>query len=302
MKEIFIILLLSYIDTCISGLSNVVVNGDESYVRRIKVTDDITVHVVSNFLPQTIAEAWQEEVLSKWNAKDDNSSNSSEPCFLYTTNDRNKKIRSLGHIEGRRKNAWRMKRRGYFSYGKWEMNPDDLLLAQMSEHMLSKETVKLVSEVLSLDTKGEAINATELSDLFVTHFTPGDFLSSHCDFYSGTYAFILSLTAGLKSSEWSQSIHGGELALECNHESPPKQVSNPEICHIIPPLFNQLVLFPTRPGPLHCVKTVVNDGYSKGFRRFAVTGWYMGTSDSFSEKEIGERNKMRAKKADEKEL
>lgn len=263
-------------------------------ITRITTNNAAEVIIVSNFLPLSLAQSWRDQLLDKWEQVSEDDPNPASSHFLYTTNDQNRKLRSLKHIQERRNQARKRKVTGHFSYGKWELNPTDPLLSEISDFMLNNETTNFVAASLGLHANKEELSTQELSDLFVSHFTPGDFLSAHSDVYSGSYAFVVSLTAGLAEDEWTEKVHGGELALLCSHNAP--AVSFPALCHHIPPLFNQLVLFRTRPGPTHSVEAVVPDGYELGFRRLAFTGWYMNVHDSFSENELKQRNEMRGSK------
>lgn len=260
-------------------------------IRHIKTNNAAEVIVVSNFLPLFLAKSWRDQLLSKWKHLDED-----DPNFLYATNEHNKKVRSLNNIQERRDRAWEKKLTAQFSYGKWELNPIDPLISEISEFMLRNETTAFISDALGLNSNKEQLSTHELSDLFVSHFTAGDFLSAHSDFYSGTFAFVVSLTSGVADDEWTSEGQGGQLALLCADKPP--RVSFPPLCQHIPPTFNQLVLFRTRPGPLHSVEAVVPEGYAQGFRRLAFTGWYMGASDTFSDKELEERNEMRGKHED----
>ena len=265
-------------------------------IQRLKANNAAEVIIVSNFLPLSLAESWREQLLQKWEELDE----TDDSDFLYATNERNTKVRSLDKIKERRNRAWKKKLTGQFSYGKWELNPVDPLILEISDYMLRNDSITFISDVLGLNSNvnAEQVSTEELSDLFVSHFATGDFLSAHSDFYSGTYAFVVSLTAGMGSEEWSEEGYGGQLALLCA-DKPPRS-SFPPICHHIPPVFNQLVLFRTRPGPIHSVEAVVKEGYAKGFRRLAFTGWFMGASDTFSEKELHQRNEMRGTTATKK--
>jgi Rps23 Pro-64 3,4-dihydroxylase Tpa1-like proline 4-hydroxylase len=264
-------------------------------IKRIKTNNAAEVIVVSNFLPAVIAEAWRDKLLAKWEDMERGDPNPLLSHFLYATNEQNTKIRSLNNINERRSNAWRKRLSGQFAYGKWELNPTDSLFSEISEYMLLNETTTYIADTLGLNPNTEQLSAQELSDLFVTHFTVGDFLSSHSDYYSGTFAFVVSLTAGVTEGEWSQEGYGGGLALLCADDDSKQEAAFPDICHHIEPAFNQLVLFRTRPGPLHSVEAVTAEGYARGFRRLAFTGWYMGVSDTFSEQELKERNAMRGR-------
>ena len=58
--------------------------------------------------------------------------------------------------------------------------------------------------------------APGLTDLFVTHYAEGDFLSAHNDGFSGSWAFVVSLASG---PEW-QPDFGGELCFQASHIAP----------------------------------------------------------------------------------
>jgi Rps23 Pro-64 3,4-dihydroxylase Tpa1-like proline 4-hydroxylase len=261
-------------------------------VKRVQSNNAVEVIIVSNFLPHELADYWRGQLLQKWEMLDTANPNRSDSYFLYATNEQNAKSRSLHEVEKRRSKAWNKKLSGQFAYGKWELNPADDVIFQIREYMLRNETIYFIAELLGLNPEVEKINTQELSDLFVTHYSPGDFLSSHNDFYSGVFAFVVSLTAGLEGDDsWSKEKYGGELALFCDDS--PAAIPFPHVCHNIAPVFNQLVLFRTRPGPFHSVEPVEEEGYRMGFRRLAFTGWYMEQTVTFTDQELKQRDDMR---------
>jgi Rps23 Pro-64 3,4-dihydroxylase Tpa1-like proline 4-hydroxylase len=283
-------------DAVSNSISNTTITN-KRVIQRIQSNNDVEVVIVSNFLPENIAESWRTQLVTEWerDAHIDTNRNStarSKSAFMYATNELNTKLKSKDDIVTRRNNVWQKKLRGQFSYGKWELDLSHVLLQEVKDFMLKNETAAFVAETLALKEE-EIIDTKKLSDVFITHFSPGDFLSAHNDFYSGNFAFVISLTAGLEGKEWSQEVHGGQLALLCDDDD--KRSPYPALCHHIPPIFNQLVLFRTRPGPYHTVEVVGAEGYESGFRRLAVTGWYMTETPNFTEEELRERDAMAGK-------
>jgi Rps23 Pro-64 3,4-dihydroxylase Tpa1-like proline 4-hydroxylase len=150
--------------------------------------------------------------------------------------------------------------------------------------------------------------APELSDLFVTQYSVGDFLTPHNDGAGGSWAFVVSLMDSPGEEEWNADDFGGTLRFECprNHVKFRQQngMRRPyQWCESLSPSFNSLLLFRTyssdgkkiTTGPLHEVLPVKWKAAVEGFHRFGVTGWYMDMTDDMPDRFRTERDKMRAK-------
>mmetsp|Transcript_13579 Transcript_13579/g.18957 ORF Transcript_13579/g.18957 Transcript_13579/m.18957 type:complete len:109 (+) Transcript_13579:1016-1342(+) len=91
-------------------------------------------------------------------------------------------------------------------------------------------------------------------------------------------------------NKWNDDF-GGFLRFECPVG---KMVGNDRWCENIRPSFNTALFFRTRPrGPVHEVMPVSSRAAQEGYRRFAVTGWYMDPSDTWSSDEKAELDKMK---------
>jgi len=154
--------------------------------------------------------------------------------------------------------------------------------------------IEKVQNILSETTKGDVeLDSQELSDLFVTLYSTGDFLSMHNDGISGTFAFVISLMDAPKAlitDHWKDHFGGG-LRFQCQTQG---------WCEELKPSFNTAILFQTRDGhggsgPMHEVLPVSYHADIEGFRRFGVTGWYMDRKDIMPDDVRAERDQMRAK-------
>ena len=248
------------------------------------VFDGSPVVVVENFFPSEVADRWRDAYQRKWDAN----------AFVLATNNDGKtdsgnaKFRSGERKSARREIANRMLRKGRFSYVKHELPREDPTLKEIEAYMLSEETRRRVGE--ALNTTGDRLNETELSDLFATTFGPGDFLSAHDDSVAGTYAFVASLAKG---PAW-RSEFGGQLEFFCK--------SSRTWCGALGPKYRSLVLFRTRDpaskkriAPIHRVVRVRDEATRAGWLRHGFTGWYNDVGDVMNDHEIAERNKMRGK-------
>jgi Rps23 Pro-64 3,4-dihydroxylase Tpa1-like proline 4-hydroxylase len=141
-----------------------------------------------------------------------------------------------------------------------------------------------------------------LSDLFVTLFSTGDFLSPHNDYMSGSWAFVVSLMeAPQDGAEWRDEF-GGVLRFRCPHAkgTRPSRYSK-RFCEQVRPAFNTALIWRTIPtGPEHQVPHVSWKAEGEGFRRFGFTGWYMDQDSAMLRDKnfVEERNKMRARPGD----
>lgn len=293
------------------------------------------VYVIPNFLRHDLAVQWRDAMKQLWDGTNstcsatssdgsvcDNSEKSATSSWQFTTNNNgvlaevnsNAKVRSLDNIDARNKTAHILKAHGLFSYAKWELHPSHPLVQEI-EHAFSTEIKDTVEQFLRLNHPNVKL-APHLSDLFVTFYSTGDFLSSHNDFESGTWAFVVSLMDGPTTNDdpnnnnaggggpaaavWDATEFGGGLRFECPKAPlhlPPTR--DDEWCHVLYPSFNSAILFQTRvpsgSGPFHEVLPVNWKAQEQGFYRFGLTGWYMDVADELSDVDRVERDKMRAR-------
>ncbi|KAK3261122.1 hypothetical protein CYMTET_29960 [Cymbomonas tetramitiformis] len=115
-----------------------------------------------------------------------------------------------------------------------------------------------------------------ITDMFLTTFAEGDFLSTHSDPYSGTIAFALMLT-----KDWPAE-GGGQLEFTCVN------------CPSFVPEFNTLLMFRTRPVSMpHTVRPI--SVIAARNQRYSATGWFMGGDDRMSSTEMEQHKKMKGR-------
>jgi Rps23 Pro-64 3,4-dihydroxylase Tpa1-like proline 4-hydroxylase len=276
------------------------------------------VYVISNFLPMKLALEWRRRMHEAWqdtlylleclSTIDDESTcpNKEMNAFHYATNNpgtfqgftNNVKVRSLDKIPQRNQTAHEMYQRDAFSYAKWELPPSHELVQEMEVYFTLLSTRQRVQRVLAKDYPNVHLQA-QLADLFVTYYGPGDFLSTHNDGVSGTWAFVLSLTQQPKT--WTRDL-GGTLQFACPPSIgyQPRRDDPDYWCEELVPTFNTAIFFNTRspngllPGPDHQVLPV-NVGPESGYLRFGLTGWYMDVNDIMPEHHKAELEKMRSR-------
>ena len=256
--------------------------------------------VVPNFLAPALADEWYRE-LSAAATADQRGAADAPPLWVYTTNNNgslgdggNLKVRGNHAIAARRRVAQALHARDEFAYSKWELQRNHSVFRAAARHFKKKATRRTIRSLTahlgatSRGGKAKSLALVKVADMFVTQYRAGDFLSAHQDFYSGSVAFVLSLSKGPGGStnETWKSEYGGSLSFLCEEEG-----LQPKWCNEIEPQFNTLVLFRTRTldartkeitsGPLHAVSRVGDAVRDAGFNRFAVTGW-------FEEKETSE--------------
>jgi Rps23 Pro-64 3,4-dihydroxylase Tpa1-like proline 4-hydroxylase len=301
---------------------------DDEQHRTFVSQDDITVHVISNFLPHDLAVKWRNAMKQEWlagasspscDAAAHSSCTSSSTCrrdpaansaWRYATNNdgsslanNNAKVRSMENIDSRNTTAQQMRNADLFSYSKWELDPSHSLVKEMEDAFKSQEMrTRFAKHII----KDPTVNlAPELSDLFVTLYSTGDFLSPHNDGMAGKWAFVVSLMDGPDDTEWQGDDFGGTLRFECpftdvKYQQPPSADNNAnKWCETLAPSFNTAIVFQSMTlngaGPMHEVLPVKSRAEVEGFRRFGITGWYMDVTDDMPESVKAERDKMRAK-------
>lgn len=290
----WLVLSRTFIDTSLSP-PVLAVPEIERYHWQNKHHTSNPVVVVRNFLPVDLARKWRDTMKQLWEAREADQNRS---AWSFTTNNEgtmpdhrqiNRKFRSLQKQEVRLKIARTLDRQGQFAYAKWEIKPGHPLLQEVSQFMLRNETLSHVATLLNLHHGAAQIDSSELSDLFITYFDESNFLSSHNDGNSGTYAFVVNLSDG---PEW-QPTFGGSLQFQCARNS---DWMARDWCQHIGPRFNTLHVFKTRPlehAPAHKVDYVTPAATTAGWRRFGYTGWYNDISDKMNEEELRVRNQMR---------
>ena len=249
------------------------------------MVDDKTVFVVENFFPESLAQRWQASLLSAWyysellRAWDD----SEHGGFLYTTNndgevrgqEETAKVRGNHNVSLRQAAAEQMRKSGAFSYSKWELDQTHPIAAEMRRYFESDSTRKRIAAAV-----GASPLTKVLTDLFVTRYGAGDFLSAHNDGVSGSWAFVISLSN--PELAWHTDF-GGLLRFHCDGDA----ATAPLLqwwCVDLPPKFNSAAFFRTTPsgprsGPVHTVEEVQPSADSAGWHRFGITGWYSEVSD-----------------------
>lgn len=136
---------------------------------------------------------------------------------------------------------------GQFSYSKYEYENNTTILKEIDEYLNSPEVLNKISSLT-----GTRINKT--TDIFISKFTPGDFLSTHNDTNLGRYAFIIYL-----NEKWDKRC-GGDLNI----------ITGSGINIPIQPEYNKLVLMDIKSSEKpHYINTV------KCGNRLAITGWFM---------------------------
>lgn len=306
----------------------------QNYQSHTLISDqNFRIYIIPNFLPNDLAERWRDELKNTWDRtidamKENDSSmkkddDGSPSIFSYATNNQgdildksniNAKYRSLKKIHERKNIANEMYESDLFSYAKWELHASHPLVKEAENYMSSEATRERVQNIIRDQQQQQPpshrnkVNlSSELSDLFVTYYGTGDFLSPHDDGHSGSYAFVISLMDG--GGEWNAEKFGGELRFQCEEEEQKKNSPHQSFsgwCKSIKPSFNSLILIQTRvidgttgnnmiPGPLHEVLSVNEAAELDGFYRFGITGWYQNDVDMMSDRDRLERDKMRAR-------
>ena len=109
-----------------------------------------------------------------------------ENDWLYTTNIGNDKIKHNNDINSRKQESIRKLNNGQFSYSKYEYKNDAPILKEIKDYLNSPKVLKKISSLTG--TK-----ITKTTDIFISKFEPGDFLSTHNDVNLVRYAFMIYL-------------------------------------------------------------------------------------------------------------
>lgn len=266
-------------------------------IAKSPVSNGAVATVISDFLPQDIADRWHATLNSSWVR--------SQPCrennecvnggggakgteeeggvctWLYTTNSHggNAKIRSVHQRDERRRFVQEMYRRGGFAYSKWELSASHPLYRGLGDMMASDSLRAAVAHTLGMAHDEANPPLGNVSDYFVTAYADGDFLSTHSDGASGSLAWVLHLSG---TDGWDAASGG---ALRFNAGTAVKGARD------FVPGHNRLLLFLTRP---HIVPHQVLPVRETHGPRFGATGWWMTRGDHFDAHTARENAAMRA--------
>jgi len=167
--------------------------------------------------------------------------------WIYTTNIGNDKIKHNNNIKSRKENALKLLKSNNFSYSKYEYKNEASILKEIDNYLNSSKVLKEVSNLT-----GKKI--TKTTDIFISKFTKGDFLSVHNDTNLGRYAFIIYL-----NEKWNSRC-GGDLNL----------ITNIGLHASIKPEYNKLILMDIKSEERpHYINEVLCDN------RYAITGWFL---------------------------
>lgn len=166
--------------------------------------------------------------------------------WVLTTNYHYKKIKNNNNIEKRKREQILKFKNGDFAYLKSELKNDIPFIKLITEKLNSIEVLNKIKLITGCD------NITRTSDVFVSRFSPGDFLSEHTDINLGKYAFIIFLNKTHSEND------GGRLFIK----------NEPNKYTIINPEYNKIVLFNVQDNIPHYVETSKKN-------RYAITGWYV---------------------------
>jgi Rps23 Pro-64 3,4-dihydroxylase Tpa1-like proline 4-hydroxylase len=276
---------------------------NEDHIKSFK-SAGVNIYQISNFLPTKIAQRWRTRLRDEWLLQQETCpSNHTQWTYATNTNGSNAKERSLERIPDRREQALQMKQSNMFAYAKWELEHGELF-HEMQQQFLEPEIIQKVQTILS--KQGVEVSLLpQLSDFFVTQYSPGDFLSKHNDYLSGSWAFVVSLMDKEESNEdgqW-QDEYGGHLRFECptsvidENDRTSQSIANSNDddsfwCTSVAPSFNTALIFQTGQylnitrGPYHEVLAVSEAAEEAGYRRFSITGWYVDEADYISVKRL----------------
>ena len=172
----------------------------------------------------------------------------SEDRWIYTTNIGNKKIKHNNDITNRKIKAKEMFNKGLFAYSKYEYDDNADILKEIKKKLTEKNTLDFISSLVNK-------KITKITDIFISKYEKGDFLSEHTDNTLGKYAFMIYL-----NKSWDISC-GGNLNI----------IKNDKSIDTILPEFNKLILMDIyselRP---HYIDEVICKQ-----NRYAITGWFL---------------------------
>eukprot|EP01084_Bolivina_argentea_P006480 12299_1 len=173
--------------------------------------------------------------------------------FYFVVNKGNEKIRGNDNIDLKTKSANELLENNRFAYCKYEYRRQLPLYKRILSYLNSSYVTNIMSKILKKNIVG-------VSDLFVSIYYKGNFLSIHDDRGLGHYAFVNFL-----SQDWDSDKYGGSLNFNCQDRYKWK-----DSCYELKPKFNQQFMFKVWPESVqHFVKQVIVDK-----PRIAITGWY----------------------------
>lgn len=257
--------LLSPSNAVLESLSTVpVCSANISHRVTYEELEHIKIWTIQSFLPHDKAELLHSLINSEPLPEEGGDGKS----WVYTANQiskngrgTNQKVRANIDIAKRRRMAQWARELGTFAYSKNELNATSFPYKIIHDFLWSSQTMNCLSNLTG-------ISLVEVTDMFVSMYIKGDFLTLHQDFNLGTYAFILQL-----SKDWKRDF-GGSLDFSCS-----KDRYNPRKCKSLVPTFNTLTLFKTRPDLVdHWVDEVTVPSHVN--RRYAVTGWIASSDDT----------------------
>ena len=233
-------------------LCNVSAYVSQEYTVTIHKISSFEIYVLRNFFNETIAG----QLFAYMNTTSD---------WMYTSNhdvkNTNKKYRSNEDIHNRRSIVTQQNEKGLFAYSKYELTPQHHFTKYVKSLLLQDSVKSSIASIVNM-------KFVSITDMFVSRFTEGDFLSLHNDGVSGSLAIVVNL-----SKDWVEE-QGGVLEFTC---SPTQTSKIAPVCLRVAPEFNSVVLFRTRPKNLpHRVTKVLSNRH-----RLAVTGWYLSEGDAF---------------------
>jgi hypothetical protein len=211
--------------------------------------------------------------------------------WLYTTNTgpHGAKERSKERMYQRRMSVEKANSKRQFSYSKYELPVDHVVVTALKAILQNKRTMRDLSSLFR-DTAGVGVEARHMTELFAAKYTMDDFLSWHGDGSAGSVAFVLSLT-----DNWDTAQDGGALQFQCFRKNPAtgeveNDRNNDHVCMEIKPSFNTLVMFRTR---YHYLREGKSESFALEHRvdrvrteskdRIAITGWYLCRGDVLSQ-------------------
>lgn len=238
----------------LSNISEISAYVSQDYTVSTHKISNFEIYVLRNFFNGTIAE----ELVSYMKTTSD---------WMYTSNhdvkNANKKYRSNEDVRSRRAIVTQQNEKGLFAYSKYELTPQHHFTNYVESLLLQDSVKNTIASIVNM-------KLVSITDMFVSRFTQGDFLSLHNDGAAGSLAIAVNL-----SKDWAEE-QGGVLEFTC---SPTQTSKSAPVCLRIAPEFNSVVLFRTRPKSLpHRVTEVLSDS-----ERLAITGWYLSEDDAFSD-------------------
>jgi|EP00942_MAST-04A_sp_MAST-4A-sp1_P005672 Rps23 Pro-64 3,4-dihydroxylase Tpa1-like proline 4-hydroxylase len=264
----------------------------------------IKITTINNFMPKQLAINMYKQLEKKYNNMDSNdllllsnknfsSSNDKNKneyeSWVYASNTGggNQKIRSNENIINRHKKAVELAGKKHFAYSKFELSPKSdsskELIKLVREFLGDKQNRFAIEKIMGLKQQKARSKLVGLTDIFITLYEKGNFLSVHNDENSGSLAVVISL-----SKHWKEK-YGGNLEFFC--------MDKKQWCKKLIPKFNSATLFLSRPHNVWHRVSQVNNQLSSGKkkkkpRRYAITSWYATSDDKIDQEYLEECNKM----------